>query len=85
MALEEKTFISQFNCFPNGSIGVQKTTQILKDGVVLSESYWRTTLAPNDPTASAVLDEAYYASIATYAWSQPSPQPYDPNPPQIGA
>jgi hypothetical protein len=28
-----------------------------------------------------VLDEAYYLNIANYAWSQPSPQPYDPNPP----
>jgi hypothetical protein len=83
MALEEKTYISQFNCFPDGSIGVQKTTQILKDGVVLSESYWRTTLNINDPTASTVLDETYYLNIATYAWSQPSPQPYVP--PQIGA
>ncbi len=82
MALEEKTFISQFNCLPDGSIGVQKTTQVLKDGVVLSESYWRTTLSPNDPQASTVLDEAYYANIANYAWSQPSPQPYNPNPPQ---
>jgi hypothetical protein len=82
VALEEKTFISQFNCLPDGSIGVQKTTQVLKDGVVLSESYWRTTLSPNDPQASTVLDEAYYANIANYAWSQPSPQPYNPNPPQ---
>jgi hypothetical protein len=40
---------------------------------------------PNDPQASTVLDEAYYLNIANYAWSQPSPQPYDPNPPQPGA
>ena len=74
----ETTYISQFNIQPNGCIGVQKTTDVLKDDVVISSTYWRTTLVPNDPTASTVLDEAYYAGIATYAWSQPSPQPYVP-------
>jgi hypothetical protein len=80
----EVTYISEFNIQPNGCIGVRKTTDVLKDGVVISSTYWRTTLVPNDPTASTVLDEAYYLSIATYAWSQPSPQPYDPNPPTPG-
>jgi hypothetical protein len=79
----EKVFISQFNIFPNGCIGVQKTTEVSKDGVVISSTYWRTTLVPNDPTAATVLDEAYYANIATYAWSQPSPQPYNPTPPDL--
>jgi hypothetical protein len=74
----ETTHISEFNIQPNGCIGVRKTTDVLKDGVVISSTYWRTTLVPNDPTASTVLDEAYYANIATYAWSQPSPQPYRP-------
>ena len=78
MALEEKTFISQFNCYPDGSIGVQKTTQILKDGAVVSESYWRTTLGSNDPQAATVLDEPYYFNIATYAWTQTPPSPYVP-------
>lgn len=82
---EEKTYISQFNIQPNGCIGVQKTTDVLKDGVVISSTYWRCVLTPNDPTASTVLDEAYYANIATYAWSQPSPQPYvPPTPPTSG-
>jgi len=84
MALEERVFISQFDIQPNGVINVRKTTEILKDGVVISQSYWRCVLAPNDPQASTVLDEAYYADIATYAWSQPSPVPYDPNPPVPG-
>jgi hypothetical protein len=80
----EVTYISQFNINPNGCINVQKTTDVSKDGVVISSSFWRTTLVPNDPQASTVLDEAYYLNIATYAWSQPSPQPYDPNPPTPG-
>lgn len=74
----EVTYISEFNIQPNGCIGVRKTTDVLKDGVVISSTYWRTILVPNDPIASTVLDEAYYANIATYAWSQPSPQPYVP-------
>ena len=77
----EVTYISEFNIMPTGQIGVRKTTDVLKDGVVISSTYWRTVLVPNDPQASTVLDEAYYLNIATYAWSQPSPQPYDPNPP----
>jgi hypothetical protein len=82
----EVTYISQFNIQPNGCIGVQKTTDVLKDNVVISSTYTRTTLVPNDPQASTVLDEAYYANIATYAWSQPSPQPYvPPTPPIEGA
>lgn len=74
----EVVYISEFNIQPNGCIGVRKTTDVLKDGVVISSTYWRCVLIPNDPQASTVLDEAYYASIATYAWSQPSPQPYVP-------
>jgi len=80
----EVTYISQFDIQSNGCIGVRKTTNVLKDGEVISSTYWRTTLLPNDPQASTVLDEPYYLNIANYAWSQPSPQPYDPNPP-IGA
>jgi hypothetical protein len=74
----EKTSISEFNIQSNGCIGVRKTTDVLKDGVVISSTYWRCVLIPNDPQASTVLDEAYYLSIATYAWTQTSPQPYNP-------
>ena len=63
---------------PNGCIGVRKNTDVLKVGVVIATNNWRTVLTPNDPTAPTVLDEQYYADIATYAWSQPSPQPYVP-------
>jgi hypothetical protein len=76
--LTEIIYISEFNIQPNGCIGVRKSTDVLKDGVVIATSYWRTVLTPNDPTAPTVLDEPYYADIATYAWSQPSPQPYVP-------
>ena len=76
----EVTYISEFNIQPTGCIGVRKTTQVLKDGVVVSSTYWRCVLVPNDPQAAEVLNEAYYLNIADYAWSQPSPQPYPPLP-----
>ena len=78
MALSETTYISEFNIQPNGCIGVRKTTDVLRDDVVISSTYWRCVLIPNDPTASTVLNEAYYLNIATYAWSQTSPKPYVP-------
>ena len=74
----EVTYISEFNIQPNGCIGVRKTTDVLKDDVVISSTFWRCVLVPNDPQASTVLDEAYYMSIATYAWTQTPPQPYNP-------
>lgn len=80
----EVTYISEFNILPTGQIGVRKSTDVLKDGAVISTTYWRCVLVPNDPTASTVLDEAYYLDIATYAWSQPSPQPYVPPSPTEG-
>jgi len=80
----EVTYISQFNVQPNGCIGIRKTTDVLKDDEVISSTYWRCVLTPNDPQASTVLDQQYYADIAAYVWSQPSPQPYDPNPPTLG-
>lgn len=65
----EVTYISEFSIQPNGCIGVRKTTDVLKDGVVISSTYWRCVLVPNDPTASTVLDEAYYANLAQTAWT----------------
>lgn len=69
MALTERTFISQFDIQPTGSIHVRKTTEILRDGVSVSQSYWRCVLAPNDPNAASVLDEPYYLTLAQQAWA----------------
>ena len=79
----EVTYISQFDIQPNGCIGVRKSTDVLKDGVVISTNYWRCVLVPNDQQAAEVLNEQYYLDIANYAWAQPSPVPYDPNPPML--
>jgi len=75
---EEVTYISEFNIQPTGCIGVRKSTNVLKDGEIISTTYWRTTLLPNDTQAAEVLNEPYYLNIANYAWSQVAPQPYPP-------
>jgi hypothetical protein len=65
----ENVFISEFNILPSKSIGVRKTTEVLKDGAVISQTYWRCVLAPHDPQTQAVLgDEPYYLTLATEAW-----------------
>lgn len=65
----EVTYVSQFDIRPNGCINVRKTTDVLKDGAVISSTYWRCVLVPNDPQASTVLDEAYYLNLAQAAWT----------------
>ena len=80
---EERVFISEFNILPMGTINVRKTTEILKDGEVISQTYWRCSLRPDSLDIASVLNEQYYFDIANYAWSKPSPQPYDPNPRQV--
>lgn len=67
----ERVFISEFNVLPSKSIGVRKTTEVLKDGAVISQTYWRCVLAPHDPQADAVLgDEPYYLTLAQEAWKK---------------
>ena len=78
MAIIEEIYISEFNVQRTGSIGVRKTTDVVKDGEVIASSYWRTVLAPNDPEAATVLNEPYYLDIATYAWTQTPPAPTPP-------
>ena len=77
--IEEIIYVSAFNVNADGSIEVRKTTDVVKDGVVIASSYWRGVLAVNDPTADEVLGvDTYYANIASYTWSiapAPSEEP----------
>jgi len=65
----EITYISQFDIQPNGCIGVRKTTDVLKDGVVISSTYWRCVLSPSATIDTEVLNEPYYANLAQTAWT----------------
>lgn len=80
----ETTKISQFDVQPNGSIGVRKTTEVLKDGVSISQTYWRTVLAPGDPQAAGVLTEPYYLGLAQAAWTPEVVQAYQQQQQQPG-
>lgn len=72
----EVTYISQFDIQPNGCIGIRKTTNVLKDGVVISSTYWRTTLTPSATIDTEVLNEPYYANLAQTAWTPEVIQAY---------
>jgi len=65
----EKEIISEFNIRENNSINVRKSNQVWKDTVMISETYWRTVLMPNDPNAFKVLkDYDDYLNLAIEAW-----------------
>jgi hypothetical protein len=76
--ITEQTKITAFNIRPDGQIEVRKTTDIIKDEVVIASSHWRTVLEPNDPLADEVLDEEYYRDLATLAWESLPEQPIAP-------
>lgn len=65
----EKEIISEFNIRENNSINVRKSTQVWKDSVMISETYWRCVLLPNDPNTFKVLgDYDDYFNLAIEAW-----------------
>lgn len=67
---EERVRISEFNVFSNGTIGVRKTTDVLKDEEVISSTHWRCVLDVNDSRTSEVLgDDPYYFNLAQQAWT----------------
>ncbi len=65
----EKEIISEFNIRENNSINVRKSNQVWKDTVMISETYWRCVLTPNDPNAFKVLGNyEEYFNLAIEAW-----------------
>ena len=65
----EKIIISEFNVRTDNSINIRKSTQVFKDSVMISETYWRTVLMPNDPNTFKVLgDYDGYFNLAIEAW-----------------
>jgi hypothetical protein len=68
-AFTEVTYISQFDIKPNGCIGVRKTTDISKDGIIISSTYWRCLMNPSDIVDVIILNEPYYANLAKLAWT----------------
>ena len=76
--IEEVIYVSAFNVKPDGTIEVRKTTDVVKDGVTIASSYWRTVLQVNDPSADEVLGVGtYYRNLAQDAWDT-APAPVEP-------
>lgn len=65
----EKTYISQFDVKPDGTIAVRKTTDIIKNEQVIANTHWRCVLQVNDPEAESVLDEPFYLNLAQSVWN----------------
>lgn len=65
----EKEIISEFNIRENNFINVRKSLQVWKDTLMISETYWRCVLKPNDPNTFKVLgDYDDYFNLAIEAW-----------------
>jgi hypothetical protein len=68
--LSERSFVSQFDVRDDGMIHVRKTTEVLRDDVVIASSYWRCVLTPNDQRSEEVLGEgSFYLNQAQHAWA----------------
>jgi hypothetical protein len=66
MALTKVTVVDQITVAENGTIYYREATRILEDGVELSKTYHRTSLAP----ASDLTDvPSNVAAIANAAWT----------------
>ena len=69
IGLYEKIIISEFNIRDDKKINVRKSYQIYNDTNLVSQSYWRCVLIPNDPNAFNVLgDYEEYFNLAIEAW-----------------
>lgn len=78
----ERVFISQFDIRADGYISVRKTTEVSRNGIVISQTYWRCVLSPNDPQAVEVLgDEPFYLELAQQAWALLPQSEVSPPPP----
>lgn len=68
--LTERIFISQFDIRVDGYISVRQTTEVSRNGTVISQTHWRCVLAPNDPQAAEILgDEPFFLALAQQAWA----------------
>ena len=53
--LTEKSFYLWEKQTEYGHIGVKRVDQVIKDGVVISQSYWRCVLSPGDDLDAALV------------------------------
>ena len=66
MALDKQSLIDKIEVVENGIIQVRQVTRILEDGVELSSSFHRWTLAPGQDVSD---QEARVQAIANATWT----------------
>jgi len=66
MALTKETVTDKIEVLEEGHIQIRTTTRVLEDGAVLSSSFHRHVLAPNDDLTD---QEPKVVAIATAAWT----------------
>jgi hypothetical protein len=67
MALTKETVVDQVTVVENGTVLYREATRILEDGVQLSQTYHRTSLAPASDLTDA---PANVVAIANAAWTE---------------
>ena len=73
--LTEKSFYFWEKQSELGHIGVKRVDQVIKDGTVIAETYWRCVLSPGDDLDIAVVklgetaDAAEIVAVAKIIWT----------------
>ncbi|PTD94780.1 hypothetical protein C9439_00735 [archaeon SCG-AAA382B04] len=67
MALTKKSVVDKIEVLEDGQIQIRTANRILEDGVVISQSYHRTTKAPLDDISG---EDAKVQAIANAHWTQ---------------
>jgi hypothetical protein len=82
MALTKETVVDQITVTESGVVLYREATRILEDGIQLSQTYHRTSLAP----ASDLTDvPANVAAIANVAWTPEVVAAYQEQVAKVGA
>ena len=66
MALTKETVVDKIEVLEKGQVQVRTATRVLEDGAVLSSSFHRHVLAPDDDLSE---QDAKVAAIATATWT----------------
>jgi hypothetical protein len=82
MALTKVTVVDQITVTENGTILYREATRIMEDGVQLSQTYHRSSLAPASDLTSV---PANVAAIANAAWTDEVVAAYQEQVAKVGA
>ena len=61
--IEEKSFYLWEKQTELGHIGVKRVDQVIKDGNVISQTYWRCVLSPGDDLDAAKISLSKFADV----------------------